>query len=319
MTSTESFTNQQINNVVVDEKRYDSFFVYYLLKHEAERIKSIAGGAATPIINKTSFSNVKVRVPSLEIQREIASILSAYDDLIENNTRRVKILEEMAQSLYREWFINFRFPGHEKVKMVYSPLGKIPKGWTIVKFVDIADVLSGGTPSTKESEYWNGEIPFFTPKDASENFYVTGTEKRITELGLAKCSSQLYPKDTVFITARGTVGKVIMPATEMAMNQSCYALVGKAGISQVFLFLLTHQASDLLRKHTGGATFSTIIVDTFRKIDVFKPADEIILSFTEQVTPILDEIRNLLYQNMNLHRTRDLLLPELIAGKVGVT
>ncbi|MBE0430007.1 MAG: restriction endonuclease subunit S [Thermoleophilia bacterium] len=294
----------------------DPSFIYYLASSDLIRKpaeKSMSGASGRQRADLASIRNAEVPIIDLVLQQKIASILSAYDDLIENNTRRIKILEEMAQSLYREWFINFRFPGHEKVKMVNSPFGKIPKGWTVVKFTDIADVLSGGTPSTKESAYWDGNIPFFTPKDASTNFYVTETEKNITELGLSKCSSQLYPRNTVFITARGTVGKVIMPATDMAMNQSCYALVGNDGISQPFLFFLTRQTSDLLRKHTGGATFSTIIVDTFKKIDILKPADEIIHPFTEQVTSILDKVLNSLYQNINLQYTRDLLLTELIS------
>jgi len=129
LTTEESLTNQQINSVVVDTTRHDPFFVYYLLSTYADAVKAIAGGAATPIVNKTSFENIEVIVPPLSTQRKIAAILSVYDDLIENNLRRIKILEEMAQNLYREWFVKFRFPGHEKVKMVDSRLGKIPEGW----------------------------------------------------------------------------------------------------------------------------------------------------------------------------------------------
>jgi type I restriction enzyme S subunit len=238
--------------------------------------------------------------------------------LIENNLKRIKILEEMAQMIYREWFVNYRFPGHEKVKMVDSPLGKIPEGWEVKKFTDIADVLSGGTPKTQVPEYWNGHIPFFTPKDAPASFYVSSTEKNITEQGLAKCNSKLYPKDTVFITARGTVGKVVMPSVDMAMNQSCYALVGKERISQFFLFMLTMQSVEVLRRRTGGATFDTIIVDTFRRLDMIKPTEELIELFAETIEPIFDEVNKLLSKNTNLRKTRDLLLPKLISGELDV-
>ncbi|MCX5910272.1 MAG: restriction endonuclease subunit S [Deltaproteobacteria bacterium] len=139
MTKVPSFTNQQINSVIVDGKKHDNCFVYYLLSTKKESIKNIAGGAATPIVSKSSFSAVSVEVPELNVQKKIAAILSAYDDLIDNNTRRIKILEEMAQTIYREWFVNFRFPGHEKVKMVDSPLGKIPEGWEATKLGNSVD------------------------------------------------------------------------------------------------------------------------------------------------------------------------------------
>ena len=253
------------------------------------------------------------------MQRKIVSILSAYDDLIENNLRRIKILEEMAQTLYREWFVKFRFPGHEKVRMVDSPLGKIPEGWEAVPFTDIADVLSGGTPKTKIEEYWGGSIPFFAPKDAPDSFYVTNTEKSITEIGLTKCNSRLYQKDTVFITARGTVGKVVMPSMGMAMNQSCYALRGKDGISQQFIFLATKQQVDYLKKNTGGATFDTIVVDTFKRMVVVRPSAVLIDHFSRVVRPLMELVLNTVNKNTNLRQTRDHLLPRLISGGLDVS
>lgn len=131
MTDRPSFTNQQINSVVVNEKEHDPFFVYHLLTTLRDELKANAGGAATPIINKTAFSEIEVGVPPLPVQQRIAGILSAYDELIENNHRRIRILEEMARALYREWFVDFRFPGHEKIPRVASPLGDIPQGWGV--------------------------------------------------------------------------------------------------------------------------------------------------------------------------------------------
>ena len=122
-----SFTNQQINSVIADETRHDPFFVYYLLQTRVEHLKAIAGGAATPIINKTAFSEIEVSVPPLPVQRRIAGILSAYDELMENSQRRIRLLEAMARALYREWFVQFRFPGHEKHPRVASPSATSPK------------------------------------------------------------------------------------------------------------------------------------------------------------------------------------------------
>ena len=281
-------------------------------------IFSNIGGSAQPNANAQVLTSFQALLPPLKTQRKIASILSAYDDLIENNNRRIRILEEMAQAIYKEWFVNFRFPGHEKVKMVKSELGMIPEGWVVKKFTEIAYVCSGGTPKTSEPSYWDGNVPFFTPKDVAGDFYVISTEKQITDFGLSKCNSKLYPRNTVFITARGTVGKTVMPDRDMAMNQSCYALVGKEGIDQYYLFLLTLQAVEQLKKETGGATFDTIIIDTFERFNVLSAAPSLIETFFRRVSPVFDSIRSLLNRNAILRKTRDLLLPKLISGEIDV-
>jgi type I restriction enzyme S subunit len=282
-------------------------------------IRPYVTGAAQPKLSQANLRQIEIPFPPFPIQRRIAGILSAYDELIENNQQRIRILEEMARMLYREWFVNFRFPGHEKVPLVDSPLGPIPKGWKIVPFTEIADVLSGGTPKTDVPEYWSGDIPFFTPRDAPDCFYVPGTDKHISELGLSKCASELYPPDTVFITARGTVGTVALAAVPMAMNQSCYALRAKAPFPQRFLFLMTLQQVDYFKKNTGGATFDTIIVDTFHRMQVARPDCDAVVELTARIDAVFDQIKNLQRQTINLRRTRDLLLPRLLAGDVAVS
>jgi type I restriction enzyme S subunit len=224
----------------------------------------------------------------------------------------------MARALYREWFVHFRFPGHENHPRVASPLGEIPEGWEVRPFTELAEVLSGGTPKTDVAEYWNGIIPFFTPRDAPDCFYIQDTEKHITNLGLAKCASALYPPDTVFITARGTVGKVALPSVEMAMNQSCYALRGRFGIPQRFVFLMTLAQVDYLKTNTGGATFDTIVVDTFRRMEVVKPPLGVVSNFTGRVDALFDQINTFERQLRNLRRTRDLLLPSLLSGQIAL-
>ncbi len=161
-------------------------------------------------------------------------------------------------------------------------------------------------------------IPFFSPRDVQSSFYVTETERSITELGLVNCSSQLYPKNTVFITARGTVGTVVMPAVDMAMNQSCYALKGRDGIEQHFVFLAIRSCVDQLRAKAHGAVFDTIIMDTFRTLEVVRPPFALIKRLHSLVSPIFDQVLNLVYRNANLRRTRGLLLPRLISGEVDV-
>lgn len=138
-----SFSNQQINSVIVDSARHDPEFIYYRLIALSEKVANLAAGAATPIVNKSSFSNIVVNVPPLQVQRRIASILSAYDDLIENNTRRITILEEMTRRLYEEWFVYFRFPGHEQARFKETELGRTPEAWNLHSLYDVAEVTYG--------------------------------------------------------------------------------------------------------------------------------------------------------------------------------
>jgi type I restriction enzyme, S subunit len=314
---TKDFWPHNTTLFVKDFKGNYPHFISYFLRTLNFSAQNVAG--AVPGINRNYLYLLPVRLPSLPVQRKITAVLSAYDHLIENNLRRIKILEEMAQNLYRDWFVNFRYPGWENGRKVDSPLGQIPEGWEVVPFTEIADVLSGGTPKTSVKEYWGGSIPFFAPKDCPDSFYAIDTEKTITELGLSKCSSKLYPANTVFITARGTVGKVVMAAKEMAMNQSCYALRGKPGINQLYLFLTTLEQVDYLKKNTGGATFDTIVIDTFRRMVVAKPNSEVADRFSQLVRPVMGLILNILQKNTNLRRNRDLLLPKLISGELDVS
>ena len=302
----------------LDRGRLNDDFLYAFLRSGLfrDQVESFVTGSAQPNFGPTHLKRMMLPLPPLHVQQRITGILSAYDQLIENSQRRIKILESMARALYREWFVHFRFPGHESTPRIPSPLGDIPQGWEVTPFTDIADVLSGGTPKTDVAEYWNGEIPFFTPRDAPSCFYVLDTEKHVTELGLSNCASEYYLPDTVFITARGTVGKVALPAVPMAMNQSCYALRGKTGIPQRFLFLMLLQQADYLKMNTGGATFDTIVVDTFRRMKIVKPSLAVIAQFAEKIDAVFEQVNTLQRQIQNLRRTRDLLLPRLLCGQL---
>ena len=306
--------------VIQAKEGYDQVFLFYLIANKSfiDYATSHSNGTRMPRANWKVLEKSEWALPDIPTQRRIASILSSYDDLIENNSRRIKILEQMAQMIYREWFVNFRFPGYEKVKMVNSRLGRIPEGWEIKRFTDCIDVLSGGTPKTIASDYWGGEIPFFTPKDSTQYLYVIDTERHITEKGLNSCSSKLYQKNTVFITARGTVGNVVLAGKDMAMSQSCYALVGKDKLSQLFVYYALVNQISYLKKNTGGATFDTIIVDTFKRMDIVAPDKEIIAVFNRHIEALMNEILNILNTNRGLAVTRDLLLPKLVGGEVEV-
>lgn len=308
--------NQRLGLVsVLDEQKADKRFLYYLLNTHDYR-GQVRGSASGATVRHTSPGRIKactVKIPrEVAEQQRIAATLSAYDDLIENNRRRIALLEEAARQLYKEWFVRFRFPGHEHVKIIDG----VPEGWERTPASNILNVLSGGTPNTNTPRYWDGDIGFFTPKDAMPSAYVSITEKTITEAGLTNCNSELYPKDTLFITARGTVGKMNLAQVPMAMNQSCYALVSNTLLSQRFLYLTMDDSLQQLRSQASGAVFAAIIVSTFDRILVTKPDEKIAAAFDDFVNPIFDQIAILGRQTEQLGNARDLLLPRLMSGSL---
>jgi len=309
-----SFTNQQINSVVVDQSAHDPAFVYYRLRTLRETVRAHATGAATPIVNKTKFAGISIRVPDIVVQRRIADILSAYDDLIENNNRRMALLEEAIHLLYREWFVYLRFPGHERVEVVDG----VPAGWRRGAASDSFTVLSGGTPQTKVNTFWNGDIPFFTPKDAPGGVFVWDTEKSLTEEGLRCCNSRLFARDTLFITARGTVGKLALAQRPMAMNQSCYALEPRPPYDCHFLYCAMQETVHLLKKAATGGVFDTIIVKTFDRTPMLEVPEALVRHFSGLVRPHFAHLDALTSMNRRLREARDLLLPRLMNGSIAV-
>lgn len=187
-----------------------------------------------------------------------------------------------------------------------------------IPFTKIVQVLGGGTPRTGTAEYWSGDIPFFTPKDALGTTYTLNTEKSLTDAGLSNCNSRLYPINTVFVTARGTVGKLSLAGCPMAMNQSCYALVGIEGYGQHFVYHLAQFVVDSLKHKASGAVFDAIITKDFESEIVPDIAAEDARSFEDKVIPIYKAILNHSNENLRLASLRDTLLPRLMSGELSV-
>lgn len=188
---------------------------------------------------------------------------------------------------------------------------------TEVGFTEIVQILGGGTPKTGETSYWNGNIPFFTPKDVGTPYTLT-TEKAITEDGLAHCNSRLYPINTVFVTARGTVGKVGLPGVPMAMNQSCYALVGK-DTHQLLVYFYTLKAVDRLKHKASGAVFDAITTRDFESESIMQLSDADAMAFLDVAEPMYQNILSNSIENLRLATLRDALLPKLMSGEIDVS
>lgn len=300
----------------------DEDFLYYLMLTTIERLKRNVHGAVFDTITRDTFDQIEVSLPSIQEQKAIAVVLGSLDNKIELLRAQNKTLEEMAQRLFKEWFVDFNFPNEDGKpykksggRMVESEMGEIPEEWRVEKFSNIVDVLSGGTPKTTVSAYWNGSIPFFTPKDVKDTFFVATTEKNITEEGLEHCNSRLYPKETVFITARGTVGKCVLALRDMAMNQSCYALVGK-DVSNLLVFLLTKQIIDLIKKSASGAVFDAITVSTFESLHFPMGDQHTVDQYEKLIRPMFSKISDNTNEVSILSELRDQLLPKLMSGEI---
>ncbi len=188
---------------------------------------------------------------------------------------------------------------------------EIPEGWEYLPYTELIDLKGGGTPSTTESSYWNGEIPFFTPKDVGSSIYSIDTEKNITNEGLKQSSTKIYDKNTVFITARGTVGIVSMASKKMAMNQSCYAAIGKKNIGQHFVYQHTVETLKKLKNEANGGVFGALVTRDFEGQSIINPDLNTISNHEETVTPIYEFILNRQIENYLLLKTTNLFLSKI--------
>ena len=289
-------TNQGFKSIVVNEKA-DPLFVYYLLKYNKDAIEAMGSGTTFKEVSGKTMRAVKVRIPlDVSYQKRIAAVLDSLDTKIENNERINDNLQQQAAALFSSLY---------------------DRSNTEVRFTDLIQILGGGTPKTGENTYWNGNIAFFTPKDVGIP-YTLITEKTISKEGLSHCNSRLYPVNTVFVTARGTVGKVGMYGVPMAMNQSCYALVGKE-THQLLVYFYTLKAVDRLKHKASGAVFDAITTRDFESEQIMKLSDDDATDFIRVAEPMFQEVLNNNIENLRLSTLRDSLLPKLMSGEIDVS
>ena len=275
-------------------EEHNTRYLAYLLS--TMNLGRLSGQSAQPGLSIKTLSKQIVRMPSLEQQKKVVSVLSALDAKIASNEKINDNLQQQAAALFSSLYDRTN---------------------TEVRFTDLIQILGGGTPKTGENTYWNGNIAFFTPKDVGTP-YTLITEKTITEEGLSHCNSRLYPVNTVFVTARGTVGKVGMSGVPMAMNQSCYALVGKE-THQLLVYFYTLKAVDRLKHKASGAVFDAITTRDFESEQIMKLSDDDAKAFLCIAEPMFQKVLNNCIENLRLSTLRDSLLPKLMSGEVDVS
>ena len=282
-----------------NDKVLPEYLVYYFHTPIGQhKLLSNASQVGVPALARPSstFQQIEVVLPELSIQKRVVEIISTIQKKIVNNQELNDNLQQQAAALFSSLY---------------------DRSNTEVRFTDLIQILGGGTPKTGENTYWNGNIAFFTPKDVGIP-YTLITEKTISKEGLSHCNSRLYPVNTVFVTARGTVGKVGMSGVPMAMNQSCYALVGKE-THQLFVYFYTLKAVDRLKHKASGAVFDAITTRDFESEQIMKLSDDDATAFLRVAEPMFQEVRNNNIENLRLSTLRDSLLPKLMSGEIDVS
>ena len=274
-----------------------------------------------------AYQAIEIKPISIAVQKKLAKTIRTIDGKMAINRSINQNLEAMAKQLYDYWFVQFDFPNEEGKpykssggKMVWNEKLKreIPEKWHSDNICLIADILSGGTPSKQINEYWNcGNIPFFGPTDYNGSMFQLQTADKITESGLQHCSSALFEENTIIITARGSIGKLVIVGTPMAMNQSCYALKSRNGEYE-YLYFLTIQMIESLKAKGSGSVFKSIIASDIENTMLCVANRGIISLFCDKVCPIMKQIKKNTQEMIHLTKQRDELLPLLMNGQVSV-
>lgn len=302
---------------IKNRELFDSKFLTYHFKSGGFRT-AMAGNAVGANIQNLSqgrLSAYTAYIPSIETQRRIADILSAYNDLIENNRKQIKLLEEAAQRLYREWFVDLRFPGYEHTKITDG----VPEGWDIRAVSDFGKVITGKTPSTSKPEYYGGNIPFVTIPDMHNTIFPLSTEKYLSEQGANTQKNKFLPPKSVMVSCIATVGLVNITFELCQTNQQINSVILRDEKDLYFFYLAMKRIKSLLDGvGSNGATMTNVNKTKFENVRVLYPESYLANRFFEFCHPIFHKMLMLSKENQRLRQARDRLLPKLMSGEVEV-
>ncbi|PRY03667.1 type I restriction enzyme S subunit [Pontibacter ummariensis] len=285
---------------------FDKEWIYWFLKSPQAQnfVHSQATTSVQATLNLKELQELQIAYPDEAYRKKATEILSALDDKIELNRRMNQTLEQMAQTLFRQYFVD----------------GIDEENQEPISLLKFANLIGGGTPKTSVKEYWDGNILWVSAKDVTPNdgTFIVETEKKITELGLSKSSAKLIPQFSTVITARGTVGKICIATSEMTISQSNYALKAKGESADFVLFQIIQHQIEELQRNSYGTVFDTITTNTLRDIKITIPAQDIVLALEEKLKLLYMKILSNLKENIILSKTRDSLLPKLMSGEIDV-
>jgi type I restriction enzyme S subunit len=312
--------NQRLGLVQIkDEERVDKQFLYRAFNSPV--IRSQIFGSATGVkVKHTAPERIyrcKFGFPPLQTQQKIAAILSAYDDLIENNLQRIKLLEEMAQITYEEWFVRMKFPDHEHTPI--DPETGLPEGWSKKKIHTVGQVITGKTPSTSNEDYYGGEILFIKIPDMANHPYVFKTEQHLSEEGAKSQYKKYLPKNSLIISCIGSAGVYALTAIPSQTNQQINAIKFNDESYVYYMYCYSKHIKPLLEAlGSNGATMTNVNKSKFESIEVTFPSETLLREFENKASKKFDVILILQKQNQLLKEARDILLPRLMTGMIDV-
>lgn len=302
--------------IINKEKVNQNYLLYFLRLNESrELFVSYSSGSSQPKLALKSIRNTKIRIPDLETQEKIADVLSTYDELIENNNRRIEILEKMAEEIYKEWFVRMRFPGHENTKFEKE----IPEGWEVKRIRDLGEVVTGKTPSTQVPEYYGSEIMFIKTPDMNGNIFTSSTEIYLSEEGSNSQSNKLIPENSIMVSCIGTGGVVSVNIEPAHTNQQINSIILKDLKTREWAYFTLGSMKQTIELFGAtGATMTNLSKGKFEGLKLLHPDEQVINEFNNITNNIFNKIKHLILSNQNLIKQRDLLLPRLMNGTIEV-
>lgn len=310
-------TNQACCNLTINDEVADYEFVYYSLKNDYTTLASLANGGAQQNLNAQIIKDYVLKMPSLADQRRIASILSSLDRKIELNNKINADLEEMAQAIFKNWFVDFE--PFKDGKFVDSELGMIPEGWKVGTLGDMGTIVCGKTPSKANSNYYGGDIPFIKIPDMHGNVFVESSEDRLTEQGSLSQIKKLIPPYSLMVSCIATVGLVSINTKPSHTNQQINTIIPHNKSALFYLYQYIKNNEELLKNMgRGGTTTLNVNTKSFSNIRLFIPSDIALLQFHQIVEGLFKKIELNMQESRTLSLLRDTLLPRLMSGELEV-
>lgn len=296
------------------EKLHDKFLYYSLSKDNFFKYSVMSShGTKMPRGDKDAIMRYKISLPPIKTQEKITEILGTYDEKIKNNDAIIQSLEKIAETIFKEWFIDFRFPGYEKSRFTENKNGKLPKNWELSKIIDFGDVVCGKTPSKKNVEYFGGEIPFIKIPDMHGQVFIDKTADTLSTKGASTQANKFIPKNSVCVSCIATVGLVSITMKDSQTNQQINSLVPEKDEYLPYLYIALKRLKGRLQAiGSGGSTTLNVNTGTFSNIPLVKPEEKTLKDFNTLVRPMFTKIQGLLEENQKLSEMRDLLLNKLI-------
>ena len=294
-----------------------AYLNYFLLAPKQQYgLLGTANGATVAHVNIPTIRNLEINLPDIETQHRIASILSAYDDLIENNQKQIKLLEEAAQRLYKEWFVDLRFPNYENTPVVDG----VPEGWKIEKIGNFVSTTSGGTPSRTHKEYYESGTNLWVKTQELKDSYIIDTDEKITDEAIKKSSAKIIPNGSLLLAMYGaTIGKLGIANCDLTCNQACCVFLFENDIwKREYLYCWLIENRVFLVSQGKGAAQPNLSQALIKAIDILIPNENLVKRFSKIASVVFQKKCNLEIQIKSLNEARDRLLPKLMSGELEV-